>query len=164
VPFLRARSAENRLQAVAKPAENRPVRSPDRLRHGLDRGLEPADRFLRIEAGDHFGGADDIGEQHGGLLAFAMRLDDGQGCGPGSATPAAKTRCRMATASARGADGVKRDAAVRAELAARRVIRRAIGALHGKLAAYRISNANVAGMLLVGKRALVDSCGSLFYR
>jgi hypothetical protein len=102
-------------------------------------GWKPADRFLRIEAGDHFGGADDIGEEHGRLLAFAVWLDDGQGCGPRSATPAAKTRCRMATAPTRGADDVQRDAAVRAELAAWRVIGRANGTLHGKLAAYPIS-------------------------
>src|SRR5260370_41859589 len=100
----------------------------------------------------------------GGLLAFAVRLDDGRGCGPGSATPAAKTRCRMATASTRGADGRRRDAAVRTELAGWRVIRRAIGTLHGKLAAYRISNANVAGVALVGKLALCDSSRPPLYR
>ena len=77
MPFLRARSAKNRFETVAKLAENRPVELLDRLRHGLDHGLEAADRFLRIEAGDHFGGADDIGEQHSRLLAFAVRLDDG---------------------------------------------------------------------------------------
>src|SRR5262249_20313943 len=106
--------------------------TPDRLRHSLDHRSELADRFLRIEVGDHFGRSNDISEQHGRLLALAMRLDDG-GCGPGNATPAAKTRCRMASAPARGADDVQRDAAVPAELAAWRVILRAIGTSHGSI-------------------------------
>ena len=54
VPFLCARSTKNRLQTVAKPAEDCPVEPPDRLGHGLDYGSESTDRFLRIEAGDHF--------------------------------------------------------------------------------------------------------------
>ena len=68
-------------------------------------------------------------------LAFAAaRADKG---GSGSATPAAK-RAAGCNRFTRSADDVC-DAAVRAELVAWRVIGRAFGTLHGKLAAHPIS-------------------------
>ena len=133
--LLGAGRAEDRLQAVAQQAKDRAIEAPHRVRHGGDRRLQPADRQLGIQTGDHFGRTDDIGEQHGRLLALAARFDQGSPPAPRRAAPAAETRPRMASASARRADGLQGGTAARAELVAGRVLSRAIGASHGRPAA-----------------------------
>ena len=128
VRLLRARGAENRFQTVAQRAEDRAVEPLHSLCHGRDHGLEPANHQFRIETRDQLGRTNDVGEQHGGLLALAARLDERCQRRARRAAPAAKASRHMAATPALGASDLQHEAATRAELVAWRVIVRAIGA------------------------------------
>jgi hypothetical protein len=65
------RNAEDRHHSVAQRAQHRAAIAFDRLAHGEHRRLQPLHRGFGIQAGDLLRRADDVREQHGGLLEFA---------------------------------------------------------------------------------------------